>query len=113
MYSRFTNRNIFINDNKDYKDKFLVNRDLNQIVQYSTARFRYPTAEEAASITSTPLIWSSNSRLFNIASEYYGSAGLWWVIAWYNKRPTEAHFKIGETIYIPTPIEIVLDFFRT
>ena len=112
MYSRYAERKIFINDSRDYRDKFFTNRDVEQLMQYTTARFRYPTVEEMQTFRSSPLIWQSDSRLYKIANDYYGYPNLWWVIAWYNKKPTEAHFNIGDTFYVPAPLELVLDFFK-
>jgi|TARA_X000001036_G_C20207314_1_gene614196 hypothetical protein len=113
MYSRYADRQVFINDSQDYKDKFFTNRDLQQLKQYASARFKYPSVDDMATFTSTPIIWSSNSRLYKLASEFYGYPSLWWVIAWYNKKPTEAHFKIGDVIYIPAPLELVMDYFKS
>jgi len=37
---------------------------------------------------------------------------MWWVIAWYNQKPTEAHFNVGDVVYIPTPLANVLQYFK-
>ena len=42
------------------------------------------------------------------SSVYVDDTNLWWVIAWYNKKPTEAHVKAGETIVIPLPLDKIL-----
>lgn len=112
MYSRYSNRKMFMNDSKHYKDKFFTNRDVEQLMQYSTARFNYPSVEQMQTFKSTPLIWQSDSRLYKVAAEYYGYPNLWWVIAWYNKKPTEAHFTVGDSFYVPMPLELVLDYFK-
>jgi hypothetical protein len=112
MYSRYSERQIFINNSKDYKDKIFTNRDVEELMQYSTARFRYPTLEEMQTFRSNALVWQSDSRLYKLANDYYGYPSLWWVIAWYNKKPTEAHFSVGDIFYVPAPLELVLDFFK-
>ena len=41
---------------------------------------------------------------FKLAREYYGDPTLWWVIAHFNKMPTEGHVELGDMIYIPLPV---------
>jgi len=36
-----------------------------------------------------------------LASKYYGDPKQWWVIASFNRTPTESHVKIGDLIRIP------------
>jgi hypothetical protein len=36
---------------------------------------------------------------------------MWWLIGWYNQKPTEAHFKIGDTVLIPLPLEEILGYY--
>ena len=47
-------------------------------------------------------------RLDNLAYEFYGDPRYWWVIAWFNKKPTESHCSLGDIIRIPKPIGQVL-----
>jgi hypothetical protein len=82
------------------------------ITQYDTAVFRYPTTEEIAELQIVEVIWASNSRLYKMANQYYNDPALWWVIAMFNQKPTEAHFKLGEIVYIPLPLEKVLRIMR-
>jgi hypothetical protein len=46
-----------------------------------------------------------------LASEFYGAPELWWLIAWYNKKPTETHFKTGDVIDIPADFHQVMGYF--
>lgn len=48
-----------------------------------------------------PHLWKVGSRFYKLAYEHYGDATLWWIIAFYNKKPTDSHVKIGEVIYVP------------
>jgi nucleoid-associated protein YgaU len=45
-----------------------------------------------------------------LAHKHYGDANLWWIIAWYNKKPTEAHVKMGDIITIPLPLDKVIRY---
>lgn len=49
-------------------------------------------------------IWSSGDTLFKLARSYFGSYQYWWVIALLNGKPTDAHYSIGDVIYIPTSV---------
>ena len=46
-----------------------------------------------------------------LAQQKYGDAKLWWVLAWYNQKPTDGLIKVGDTIRIPQPIDRVLQMF--
>jgi hypothetical protein len=110
-YSRYSRREIIINDDLGYRDTFFVDRDVEKIEQYTTNRTIYPSVGDLSKISSVPYQWRSNTRLFNVAHEYYGSPELWWVIAWFNKKPTEAQFTVGETFYVPLPLSEALYLF--
>tara|TARA_R110002060_G_scaffold41873_2_gene53398 strand:+ start:810 stop:1148 length:339 start_codon:yes stop_codon:yes gene_type:complete len=110
-YSRYGARRTFINDNKEYRNVFFRERDVTQIVQYGTARLSYPSPAVIRNLTNVALRWKSTDTLYNMAAEYYGSPQYWWVIAWYNKKPTESHFKVGDIYYVPLPLETVLGYF--
>ena len=45
--------------------------------------------------------------LGKIAYKYYGDPRLWWVLAWFNVKPTDLHCKIGDVIKVPQPLEQV------
>ncbi len=53
-------------------------------------------------------IWGVGDRYFKLANRYYGDPELWWVIAFFNQKPTEFDIKAGDIIFIPTPLETVL-----
>ena len=47
-------------------------------------------------------------RYHKLAEAYYGDATYWWVIAWFNKKPTESHISPGDVIRIPTSLGSIL-----
>jgi len=113
MKNRYFDRDIMANDDEQYKNEFLDNKRHAQIInQYDTPIFRYPSVEEISELQIIEVIWSSNTRLYKLASQYYNDPSLWWVISMFNKKPTEAHFKTGQTVYIPLPLEQVLRIMR-
>jgi nucleoid-associated protein YgaU len=56
-------------------------------------------------------IWTAGDRLYKFAHEYYGDSTYWWIIAWFNERPTDSHFFPGDPIIIPTSLETMLSLF--
>jgi len=104
---RYLNQKIFTNAKAAYK-RFLKKRGIDLINQYNTPKFKFPTAQESTNFNTINHIWGLGDRYFKLANEYYNDPELWWVIAFYNQKPTEFHIQPGETIYIPVPLETVL-----
>lgn len=60
------------------------------------------------SVTIIEHVYSTGDRLSKLAHEHYGDAKLWWVLAWFNCKPTDHHCRPGDTIRIPFPLPDVL-----
>ena len=56
------------------------------------------------------IVSKDSARLDLLAYNYYGDRKLWWVIAQYNKKPTEQHLSDGDPVKIPFPLAIVLKY---
>lgn len=112
MPSRLNIRPTIINDNDGYKEEFFQKKGINQISQYGTVRMRYPTAVEMSKIETKAAIWKRGSRLYKLAAKYYSDPSMWWVIAWFNQKPTDSHYEFGDTVLVPLPIEEVLSYYR-
>ena len=104
---RYYNQKIFSNEDPAYK-KYLKNRGMNKIIQYDTPKFVHPTAEDAANFSTVNHIWKTGDRFFKLAHKYYEDATKWWVIALYNQKPTEFEVSLGETVYVPVPLDVVM-----
>lgn len=104
---RYINRRKFKNVSSMYS-KLFENRDVNGIKQYTTALLKYPEPAEMSTLTVISYTWKQGDHYWKLAHQHYGRSDLWWIIAWYNKRPTEAHLKLGQTIFIPTPLSRIL-----
>lgn len=109
MAIRYDGRQILLNNASLYRSVF-NERGVRFIRQYNTPTMKYPTSEEIQELETIGHIWSQGDKFFKLAHSYYGDASLWWVIAWYNKKPTESHVAIGDTVYIPTPLSKILRF---
>ena len=107
MISRYDNRDVAINDHPKYRE-ILRLRKLRKITQYTTPNLKHPTASDLKDVTMTSHIWTVGDRFYKLASKHYGHPELWWVLAWFNQKPTEFHLKPGDTIEIPFPLDTVL-----
>jgi len=107
---RYETRNKFRNESETYENIFR-NRSVNSIIQFNTAKFKYPTPEESSELNVITETWKVGARLYKFADKYYGDPELWWIIAWYNKKPTEGHFNLGDKVYIPLRLENVFKYF--
>lgn len=82
------------------------------LVQYETTRLPNVTVEDVKTLNSVGHVWKVGDRLYKLADQYYNDPELWWIIAWYNSKPTEAHFNVGDLIQIPLPLERVYSILR-
>jgi len=110
MSSRYNNRKIARNKNKLYKN-FFKDRNITLVRQYRTANLSYPTKEQVRQLKVLTHVWKTGDRYYKLSFDYYGTSKYWWVIAWFNKKPTEAHVKYGDVVLIPTPLDKLLNFF--
>ena len=84
-------------------------RGVKKIRHYNTPKMKYPKPEAIANeITRIAHIWKSKDMYWKLAAEHSGDSELWWVLAWFNKKPTESHVQWGDIIPIPMPLETVL-----
>ncbi len=81
---------------------------MENIKQYDTPVFRHPTIEEIKTLNVVSHIWKTGDRYFKLADQYYDDPEMWWVIALYNQKPTEFQLKLGDIVFVPTPLESVL-----
>jgi len=112
MSSRNSNRRIKTNSAKLYKSLF-DKRGVRRIQQYMTPKVFPLTTSQAISISFERHIWKTGDRYYKLASTYYGNPAYWWLIAWYNQKPTEAHVAFGDIIYIPLPFEKIMGFYQS
>ncbi len=107
MTSRYDNRTVFRNDDEHYKN-FFEKRNVPLIRHYETARLLTPSPDQINSLSVVQHIWTVGDRYYKLAADYYKNPKYWWLIAWYNQTPTEAHLKLGDLVYIPMPLERAL-----
>tara|TARA_Y100000310_G_scaffold98156_1_gene95849 strand:+ start:17903 stop:18241 length:339 start_codon:yes stop_codon:yes gene_type:complete len=109
MASRYETRYIAENTNPLY-DEFFKDRGVRGVVQYRSPQLLHPTPEQIANLSIVGHIWTLGDRYWKLAFKHYGDAELWWVIAWFNQAPTEAHLDLGDVIEVPFPLDRVLGY---
>lgn len=106
---RYQNKSNLVIAAKLYQKK-LFDRGINFAEIQQVPDLTYPTSEQIAELEVVAHIWKRGDRLYKLAHQYYNDPKLWWVISFFNKKPTEAHFDLGQTVRIPVPLDKVLDF---
>ena len=107
MVSRYDNREIGENSTEQYYE-LLKDRGLKKINQYFSPSMRYPSGEEVSQLQTARHEWKLGDRYFKLADKYYGDSKLWWIVAWFNQMPTDAHVKIGDIVEVPLQIGLTL-----
>lgn len=110
MTTRYANTEIVDNADVDYKKVFKSRFGLSdKIVQMRKANLKFPEPEEFSKTLFKFEVWGVGSRLHKLAEQHYNDPRYWWVIAFYNKKPTDADFSIGQVVRIPVPLETALE----
>ena len=104
---RNRNRFVFLNSDELYED-ILRRKRITSLKQYQTSLFT--NLRSKPGIETSIHIWKTGDRYFKLANQYYGRPELWWIIALYNKKPTEGSLKRGDLVFIPTPVEALLNY---
>ena len=97
--SRYRKKRIVLNDQELYYNIFKA-RGVKYIRQYTTPTLHHPTAVQRSKLKRINHVWKLGDHFYKLAHQYYGDSKLWWVIAWYNQTPTEAHVVNGQNIKI-------------
>lgn len=105
--SRYKNSRIATNKNEMYLDVF-EEKGVKKIIQFRTYTFKKVPQEVLDSIKSEEYFWKYGDTYWSLASKYYGDPNVWWIIAGFNRKPTEASIKLGEMIKIPLSVSQVM-----
>jgi nucleoid-associated protein YgaU len=101
--SRYLKRQRALNKNVMY-DKLLEKRGVKQVVQYRSPTASFVTDEELEEIEAYDYYWKFGDTFQKLASDFYGDPKVWYVIAGFNRKPTESHVSLGERIRIPVSL---------
>jgi hypothetical protein len=111
MSNRYTRRSIIVNDSETYNEQREARR-VSLIRHFSSPDMAYPNSKQLTKITMIGHIWKHGDRYYKLAHKHYGDKKLWWLIAWFNKAPTESHLSTGQAIQIPVPLAAALSYIR-
>lgn len=106
--SRYSNFRILNNSSEYYRFLRRERNNIKNIRHYETPVLYHPNLLERANLVTTIHIWTIADRYYNLADKYYGDPSLWWIIAWYNGRPTESDCIPGDLLTIPLDAEAIL-----
>lgn len=110
--SRYKNTRFIIERRDGPYGEFLQSRNVKILTHYATPVLQHPTEEERAQLQRKTHIWKVGDTFSKLAYQYYdGALDLWYILAWYNERPTDAHVNVGDLIYVPFPLDMVLRIF--
>lgn len=109
--SRYSTTDEQALDDLDYKRVYSDKYDKNKrefLLKKETINIKYPEFGDILEFEFVSYVWSVGSSYYKLADLHYGDPRYWWVIAWFNKKPTESHCALGDIIRIPKPIGQVL-----
>ena len=89
----------FSNNSTKLYEKVLEERGVKNIYQFRTKIF---DKIDLSTIPSTKYIWKKGDNLFKLANRFYSNKDYWWIISYFNQKPTDAEFELGEEILIPS-----------
>ena len=103
MLERYRNK---ITIDSKLRENIFARKYLDEVIQTEPLRLNEPTDEELKNeLEYIEKIWSIGDKMYKYAHEAYGSTQYWWIIAWFNNKPTDIHCKLGDVIYIPVPLD--------
>ena len=108
MSRRYHRRTIVKNDVQLYEE-LIKKRGLSSgMLMYTTPDLKHPNLKDISEFNLEAHRWKVGDRFYKLADLYYNDQKLWWVIALFNKTPTEGHVELGDLLYIPLPVDKVL-----
>lgn len=100
----YVNQTSNLNNDSLYK-QVMKDRGVLSIQQFRTKYFKNV---DLSKYSTTKYIWKKGDNLFKIANLFYRNRKYWWLIGYFNQKPTDGHYEIGEEILIPT-VSIIND----
>lgn len=108
---RYNQVKTFDNDNELYK-KELSQKDKLFYRQYESVKLNMLLESDFEEFDIKSHIWVQGDTFEKLSSLYYGNPRFWFLLAYFNNKPTEFHVENGGVIYIPMPLQKVLNFYN-
>jgi len=105
--SRYLRREKAVNRKEQY-DKLFEKRGVRRIIQYRSPSDSFIPDEALATVDCWRVSWTAGVTYEKLAQQFYGDFRNWWIIAAFNRKPTESHAKHGDVIRIPKDLSLAL-----
>lgn len=105
-------KEAFAKNESDFYKNYFIDRNVKFINHYPTQTLFYPTQDQINQLDLAEHVWSQHDRFWRLAENYYGNPEYWWVISFFNKKPTEAEVLLGDLIIIPLPLERIIYYIK-
>ena len=96
---KYTTRQRVLNLNKQDVEEIMEVRELESVDIFQN--YEFSDDFKSQEYTVIEHIWSHGDKLYKLAQRYYGDKDMFWMIALYNKKPTDSHYKYGDIVEIP------------
>jgi len=106
---RYEKTDTFLLKRNARYNKILTKRKVEAIKIMETQTIDSVANIDFDTITESEVLWAQGTKMWRLAADHYGDGTLYWVIALYNEKPTDAHWEIGDIVYIPHPYEYVVE----
>jgi hypothetical protein len=90
-------KEIVVNSDEIYNEVF-DSKNVEFIRQHRTKTFQN---FQGVKFKARSHIWTTGDTLFRLSSKYFGNLNDWWIIGLVNGKPTDAHYELGDIVYIP------------
>ena len=100
---RNNGRDTYFNETEEYK-AIRAKKKVRGIRHYLTPALKTISPEDYKTLSFVYHTWKTGDRFYKLADKYYNDTQFWWVIALFNEKPTEFHFKAGDNVIIPLPL---------
>jgi len=90
-------------------DYLFEGRDTKIIYVLAMDQMNALSGADRRAISTRRYTWRPYDQYWKVAQRFYGDTRLWFIIAYYNKAPTEFHLKPGQDIFVPTSAQAILD----
>ena len=107
--SRYINKRLFDANRSKNAKELMKRRGIENGRFFKALDLSSLSVEERKSFDVRIVTWRRETRLSKLAFEFYGDSKLWWVIGWFNQKPTDSSYSVGDEVMIPFPLEDILN----
>lgn len=101
---KYLNEQTGLLDSPSYKEK-ITNRGQKEAVLRRSVDFGKLKDVELG--IADEIIWKYGDTLHKLSVKYYKDSKYYWVIGLVNNKPTDGHYKLGDTVIIPSEPELI------